>query len=178
MQSCSVESSSILGASLDLSKELMDSKGLPVIFCVGESGSGAVFSKMVAELLVLKYDVKAYVYGKNKSNINEKNLSQAISFAENRHRGSKIILVVSKYVGAKEEDLIYYGKGKTLIDKKILGDYSIIVGINLNRVWGGKKISLNRLADKTAKIISTGIEYYKVIKECNKKLEESIVWSV
>lgn len=178
MQSLDVQFSSTISASLDLAKELMDCKGLPVIFCVGESGSGAVLSKMVAELLILKYGVEAYVYGRNKSNISEKNLSSAISFAENRHKGSKVILVVSRYVGAKEEDLIYYGKGERLMDKNIVGDYCFLVGINSNKIWGGKQLSLNRLADKMAKIIRNGIEYCKVLKECNKKLSAGIVWSV
>jgi len=175
MQSLDIEYSSIIGASLDLSKELMESKGLPVIFCVGESGSGAVLSKMVAELLVLKYNVKGYVYGRNKSDIGEKNLSSVVTWAENRHKGSKIILVVSKYVGAKEEDLIYYGKGKSLINEKILGNYCFMVGINSNKIWGGKQLSLNRLADKMAKIINNGIIYSEVLKECNKKLSVGIV---
>ena len=56
MQSLDIEYSSIVGASLDLSKELINSNTFPVVFCVGESGSGAVLSKLMAELLVLKYN--------------------------------------------------------------------------------------------------------------------------
>lgn len=178
MQSLDIDFSNMISASLDLSKCLIESDVLPVIFCIGESGSGAVLSKMIAELLVLKYNIKAYVYGRNKSDINKSNLKSAVSWAEQRHKGSKIILIVSRYVGEKEEDLIYYGKGKSLIGCSAMGDYCFLVGINSNKIWGGKQISLNKLADKTAKIINNGIIYSAVLKDCNKKINMGIVWSV
>ena len=163
---------------LNLAEELILSNDLPVVLCLGECGTGAIYSKMVAELLVLKYNVRAYVYGRNKNNICEKSLNTAIRFVSNRHKNSKIIVVISKLGDRKDRNLLLYGKGRSLYNNQVLGDFCICASLNSMGVWGNKKLELNHIADLTSKVINAGVVLSEKIKECNTLNNLNIVWGV
>ncbi len=67
---------------------------LPVIVCIG---SDRVVSDMIgpltAEILVNKYDVDAYVYGRLQNPITASNMESAFDYIQNTHKGSQIIVV-------------------------------------------------------------------------------------
>lgn len=67
---------------------------LPVIVCIG---SDRVVSDMIgpliAEILVNKYDVDAYVYGRLNNPIISKNLKSAFKYIKGKHKGRKIIVI-------------------------------------------------------------------------------------
>ena len=178
MNSFNIEENIALAPALNLAEELILSNELPVVLCLGECGTGAIYSKMVAELLVLKYNVRAYVYGRNKNNICEKSLNTAIRFVSNRHKNSKIIVVISKLGDRKDRNLLLYGKGRSLYNNQVLGDFCICASLNSMGVWGNKKLELNHIADLTSKVINAGVVLSEKIKECNTLNNLNIVWGV
>lgn len=178
MNSLNIEENLGLTPALNLAEELISSDNFPVVLCLGECGTGAIYAKMVAELLVLKYKAKAYVYGRNKNNICEKNLNTAIKFVSNRHKNSKIIVVVSKLSNREDRNLLLYGKGRSIYNNQTLGDFCICASLNSMGLWGNKKLELNNVADLTAKIINAGIIFSDKLKECNTLDNLNIVWGV
>ena len=54
MSSLNIEENLGLTPALNLAEELISSDNFPVVLCLGECGTGAIYAKMVAELLVMK----------------------------------------------------------------------------------------------------------------------------
>lgn len=103
---------------------------LPVFLCVGSDKVVAdSLAPIVAEMLVHKYNVPAYVYGGLEYNINATNLSLVTNYIECTHPRSQIILIdatLSENIG----NVIittgaYAGMGKVLPIRK-LGNFSIL----------------------------------------------------
>lgn len=150
---------------LDIAFQLLASNQLPVIVCVGEKFSTDSFSKLVAELLIKKYAIKAYVYGRSGNPITYKNLESAVSFINNKHKGSKVFVVYSKMDNMEKRSILYYGKGKTLIKNCVFGDYSLMTHFNSTPLLiGWEKQKQFKLASFIAHSLYLGISYADAIK--------------
>ena len=116
---------------------------IPVFLCVGSDKFIAdSLAPIVAEILVNKYNVPAYVYGGLEYNINGNNLAFVTNYVECEHPRSQIILIdatLSDNVGkVVVTNGSFAGLGKILPIRKI-GNFSIL-GVVGKR---GKTFQLN-----------------------------------
>lgn len=151
---------------LDIAFELLASNHLPVILCVGKKNATDSFAKIVAELLIKKHSIKAYVYGRNTNPITNKNLESAMSFIKSKHKGSKVFVVSSTINNANVKSILYYGKGKTLIGDYSFGDYSF-TGIFRSTPFltAYEKQKKFALASFIARSLHLGVSYADAIKK-------------
>ena len=132
----------------------------PVILCVGSDKFVAdSLGPIVAEMLVKKYNIPAYVYGGLDYNVNATNLSVVYNYIECEHPRKQIIVVdatLSESDGVIVTDGCFAGMGKILPIKK-LGDFSILGVVGRK----GKMFKLNttrlREVKEVAAFISKGI---------------------
>lgn len=150
---------------LDIAFQLLADNNLPVIVCVSKKSNTDTFAKIVAELLIKKYSIKAYVYGRLGNPISSKNLESAISFIKNKHKKSKVFVVFSKSNNIYETSTLYYGKGKTLINNFTFGDYCLTTSFsNTPFLIGWEKQKQFKLASFIAQSLYLGISYADAIK--------------
>ncbi len=150
---------------LEIAFQLLATNLLPVIICVGEKHSTDMFSKLVAELLIKKYAIRAYVYGRSENPITHNNLDSAVSFISNKHKGSKVFVVFSKVDSMEKGSILYYGKGKVFINSSAFGDYSLMTFFNRTPLLiGWEKQKQFKLAGFIAHSLYLGISYADAIK--------------
>ena len=116
-----------------LAKVLTNDKALPVFVCIG---SDRVVSDMIgpliAEFMVSKYSIPAYVYGRLKNPIVSSNLRSAFEYIEKNHKNSQIIVIdasVGKLSDIGKVKLNNFGcipAGVFASNNKVYGDVSIL----------------------------------------------------
>lgn len=141
---------------------------VPVFMCVGSDKFIAdSLAPIVAEILVGKYNVPAYVYGGLEYNINGSNLSVVTNYIECTHPRSQLILIDAT-LGENIGNVIvtngsFAGLGKILPIRK-LGNFSIL-GVVGNK---NNKFLLNttrlQLVKNLAKFIAKGIAMALFVK--------------
>ena len=138
----------------------IDVDNYPVFLCVGSDKFVAdSLGPIVAEMLVKKYNIPAYVYGGLDYNVNATNLSVVYNYIECEHPRSQIIVIdatLSDSEGVIVTEGCFAGMGKILPIKK-LGNFSILGVVGEK----GKNFKLNttRLLEvkERASFISKGI---------------------
>lgn len=150
---------------LDIAFQLLYSKELPVIICVGQKNTTDTFTTTVAELLIKKFAIKAYVYGRKDNPINCKNLKSAVSFINSKHKNSKVFVIYSKVDKKENNSILYYGSGKSLLHDCIFGDYAITTTFNnYPLLLGTEKLRQFKVAQFIAKSLELGVSYSTAIK--------------
>lgn len=140
-----------------------------VVVCFGTNAiSGDALGPMVGTLLREKYNLPAFVYGTEDSNVNGKNMSQWLDFIKNAHKGARFVAVDAS-VGAKDkigqivvrEDGVcpsgVTGKKERFGDIGILGVVAKNEGDTLMRLMCVSPLEVSKLADKISFLIKQAV---------------------
>ncbi len=131
-----------------------------VIVCFGTNAiSGDSLGPMVGTLLTQKYNISAFVYGTEDSNVNGKNMAQWLDFIKAVHNGA-LFVAVDASVGSKNkigqiivrEDGVcpsgVTGKSKRFGDIGILGIVAQSGGDALMQLMCVSPLDVSKMADK------------------------------
>ncbi len=160
----------------------------PVILCIGTNKvPGDSLGPRVGDLLIMKYNIDAYVYGHTAKPVTGVNYDDYIEHVRLHHKNS-LIVAIDACVG-KEEDI---GKvkisSKGLVaggalkkNNKLIGDVAL-VGIvakadkdNLHALKSADIFLVQKMADVIAKITISLVKYNYNIKQLFLREKERIV---
>lgn len=158
-QDLSIDDTATLLSSVAFANERKDA-GQIVIVCFGTNAiSGDALGPMVGTLLTQKYNVSAFVYGTEESNVNGKNMGIWLDFIKEVHKGA-LFIAVDASVGAKtkigqiviREDGVcpagVTGKKARFGDVGVLGIVAQSGGDSLIRLMCASPLEVSEMADK------------------------------
>ena len=141
----------------------------PVFVCIGSDRiTGDCLGPIVGEQLVKRYNVPFYVYGTLDYPVNGKNLSVALEFLKNVHRGSKIVAIDASLGSYEDIGMIKFGRGPIQAggairkDNHTVGDYFITGVVNSGSFADNTRLFSTRLyvVNRMAEIIAGAIGRY------------------
>ncbi|MBE5735411.1 MAG: DUF1256 domain-containing protein [Clostridiales bacterium] len=148
---------------------ILDGK-LPVIMCVG---SDRVVSDMIgpliAEILVNKYDVDAYVYGRLDNPIVASNLKSAYRYIRSSHPDKKVIVIDATLGNLADIGIVKLRRGGCIpaggfgVNSSVMGDVSIMpvvssVGIDTRAFISATKFNIvYQMAKDIAECVNNAI---------------------
>lgn len=140
-----------------------------VIVCFGTTAiSGDALGPMVGSLLTQKYDIPAFVYGTEESNLNGKNMSQWLDFIKTVHKDA-LFVAVDASLGKQDkigqivvrDDGVcpsgVTGKSARFGDVGILGVVAVNRGDALMQLMCVSPVEVSKLADKISILLNCAI---------------------
>ena len=150
---------------------------LPIIVCIG---SDRVVSDMIgpltAEILVKKYDVDAYVYGRLSNPIVASNLKSAFRYIKSQHGGHKIIVIDATLGNVSDIGMVKLQRcgcipaGGFGQNGEVYGDISILpvvstFGVSAKNFLSATKFqTVYRLAKIIAECVAKAVEVAKAVR--------------
>ena len=172
--------SNISKLAFNICNELLTHKNPPVFLCVGSSKFVAdSLGPMVGQLLTKKHNIKTFVYGNLKHNVNNYNIITYVNFIKQHHVGAPLIVIDSCLDALNQVGLIKFNKGKTLVGgytnatAKYVGTYSVLGVVNttgINSYLFLKSITLQtaiNMATFVAESINYAFALYTKLKQDN-----------
>lgn len=140
-----------------------------VIVCFGTTAiSGDALGPMVGSLLTQKYDIPAFVYGTEESNLNGKNMSQWLDFIKTVHKDA-LFVAVDASLGKQDkigqivvrDDGVcpsgVTGKSARFGDVGVLGVVAANRGDALMQLMCVSPVEVSKLADKISILLNCAI---------------------
>ncbi len=147
---------------------------MPIIVCIG---SDRVVSDMIgpmtAEILVKKYDIDAYVYGRLDNPIVAKNLKSAFRYIRNRHADGMVVVIDATLGKLSDVGMVKLRRGGCIpaggfsYNYDIYGDVSILpvvstIGIQDKEFLIATKFNtIYKLAENIAECVNNAINISK-----------------
>lgn len=117
---------------------LQNDRHPPVFMCIGsDKVAGDILGPIVGELLVHRYNVRAFVYGTLNRPVNALNVLETHRFIRNSHPKSKVFAIDASLGKAEDNGVITVFKGGlkpgAALSKSLpeIGDYSLTANVNV-----------------------------------------------